>query len=133
MRGLRFAARAAARRRHGPATLGGLMDRAGTEDYATLWYGEYRPASGTLTYSSAGNPPPALHTQNGVVLLAEANAPSLGTGMTHSAATGSTVVLPPGAVLIAYSDGLIERRGTAFDKHPRRHQGAEPGGAAAVG
>ena len=119
MRGLRFAARAAARRRPGPAALlaklDSLMDGVETENYATLWYGEYRPSDGSLTYASAGHPPPALHTRDGAVLLAEADAPALGTGLAHAAAADHTVVLPPGAVLVAYSDGLIERRGADFD------------------
>jgi serine phosphatase RsbU (regulator of sigma subunit) len=119
MRRLRSAARASALEQPGPASvlarLDDVTERAGDEQYATLWYGEYRPSTGTLTYASAGHPPPALHTHGGVLLLAEADAPALGTGMAHAVATQHTQVLPPGAVLVAYSDGLIERRGTDFD------------------
>lgn len=35
--------------------------------------------------------------------------------MAHVAAAENTAILPPGAVLVACSDGLIERRGTDFD------------------
>jgi serine phosphatase RsbU (regulator of sigma subunit) len=119
MRRLRSAARAHARHRSGPAAvlarLDIVMEDAGPEEFATLWYGEYQPSTGTLTYASAGHPPPALHAHAGVMLLAEADAPSLGTGLAHAAADDHTLVMPPGAVLVAYSDGLIERRGTDFD------------------
>lgn len=119
MRRLRSTARAYALQGHGPAALlarlDAFMERAGEDEYATFWYGEYRPSTGSLTYACAGHPPPALHVLDGVLLLAEADAPSLGTGLAHVAAAEHTMVLPPGAVLVAYSDGLIERRGTDFD------------------
>lgn len=121
MRELRAAARQAAQKSPGPAQVLALLDRMmdsrGDEDaFATLWYGEYRPASGELTYASAGHPPPAVHAQDAVVLLAEADAPSLGTGLAHALAVERTVLLPDGAVLVAYSDGLIERRGADLDR-----------------
>ena len=123
MQRLRTAARAAVVRESSPAAvlaaLDTFMDGLGDEEYATLWYGEYAPSTGLLTYASAGHPPPALHTHGGVTVLAEADAPSLGTGMAHAAAAEHVVVLPPGSVLIAYSDGLIERRGTDFDAQLR--------------
>ena len=119
MRRLRAAARTIALEGLGPApvlaALDELLERTGDEQYATLWYGEYRPSTGTLSYASAGHPPPALRSQDGVLLLAEADAPSLGTGLAHAAAAEHVQVLPPGAVLVAYSDGLIERRGADFD------------------
>ncbi len=46
----------------------------------------------------------------------EADAPSLGTGLAHALAAEQIVHLPPGAVLVAYSDGLIERRGADLDQ-----------------
>ena len=47
--------------------------------------------------------------------MAEAGAPSLGPGLGY-AGPEQTAVLPSGAVLVAYSDGLIERRGTDLDQ-----------------
>ena len=119
MRRLRAEARACARQQSGPAAvlarLDDFLDRAGADEFATVWYGEYRSSSGTLTYASAGHPPPALYVDRSVRLLAEADAPLLGTGVAHANAVDRTVSLPPGAILIAYSDGLIERRGTDID------------------
>jgi hypothetical protein len=106
--------------RLGPASvlarLDRFMERGGEEAFATLWYGEYRPSIGTLTYASAGHPPPAVHTHSGVTLLAEADAPSLGIGLAHTLAIERVAHLPPGAVLVAYNDGLIERRGADLDR-----------------
>lgn len=119
MRRLRATARAYAREGHGPVSvlvrLDAFIERTGAEEFATLWFGEYRPSTGTLTYASAGHPPPLLHVHDGVLLLAESDAPPLGTGLAHATAAEHVDVLPPGAVLVAYSDGLIERRGTDFD------------------
>ncbi len=119
MRQLRAAARGYASKRLGPASmlaqLDQFMEREGDEAFATLWYGEYHPSTGALTYASAGHPPPAVHVHKGVVLLPEADAPSLGTGLAHALAAERIVHLPPGAVLVAYSDGLVERRGADLD------------------
>jgi serine phosphatase RsbU (regulator of sigma subunit) len=120
MRELRAAARVYALERRGPtsvlAKLDEFMERGDEEGFATLWYGEYRSGTGTLTYASAGHPPPAVHTHAGVVLLAEADAPSLGSGLGHDLALERTLTLPPGAIVVAYSDGLFERRGTDLDR-----------------
>ena len=83
------------------------------ETLATLWYGEYRPSTGELTYVSAGHPPPVLTVHGDPArLLAEASAPPLGVGLAHRHAANDTETLPPGSVLVAYSDGLVERRRT---------------------
>lgn len=97
------------------ARLDTIMQALGPEDLATLWCGLYRPGSGELTYSSAGHPPPMLLEQ-GVPArpLALSDAPPLGTGFVRQVAEHMTV-LAPGSVLVAYSDGLIERQRTHFD------------------
>lgn len=119
MRQLRAAARSCTLQQLGPVSLlAGLdrfMERSDEDAFATLWYGEYNPGTGALTYASAGHPPPGLHVHDGVMLLAEADAPPLGTGFVHGLASERTANLPPGAVLVAYSDGLVERRGANFD------------------
>ena len=117
---LREAARREAQAGQGPAAvlsaLDAFMEDADPEGLATLWYGEYRPSSGTLAYGSAGHPPPALHVHGqGVRLLQPADSPPLGTGVAHVHAAAHEEQLPPGAVLVAYSDGLVERRGRDLD------------------
>lgn len=119
MRRLRSTARSYALDLRGPASVLGrldaLLEEGDTEEFATLWYGEYRPSTGELTYAAAGHPPPALYVHGGVRVLAEADAPALGTGLAHTSPTEHVATLPSGAVLVAYSDGLIERRGADFD------------------
>ena len=112
---LRDAVRESALRLRGPvavvAALDAYWESLEIETLATLWYGEYRPSTGELTYVSAGHPPPVLTVHGDPArLLAEASAPPLGVGLAHQHAANDTETLPPGAVLVAYSDGLIERR-----------------------
>lgn len=115
MRALRATARSYAMQDLGPASLlarlDAFMDRQGPEEMATLWYGEYDPATGLLVHASAGHPPPVVTVDGAApVLLGVTDAPPLGTGLAHTAAREHRAVLPVGAVLVAYTDGLIERR-----------------------
>jgi serine phosphatase RsbU (regulator of sigma subunit) len=119
MRQLRAAARAYAIQEPGPASVVSRLDRfcgrLAPEAIATLWYGEYRPSTGVLTYASAGHPPPVLTCHGDPTrLLREASTPPLGAGAADVTAEEHQEVLPVGAVLVAYSDGLVERRGADF-------------------
>lgn len=114
MQQLRAGARAYATEQSGPASVIARLDRLcgrlDAESIATLWYGEYQPSSGTLTYTSAGHPPPVLAVFGDPTrLLEEATSPPLGVGAADDLAVEHSVVLPPGAVVVAYSDGLVER------------------------
>lgn len=69
---------------------------------------------GEVTYATAGHPPPLLVNPTGsVMLLDAANAPMLGISTTRHVA--ATVPFPPGARLVMYTDGLVERRDRSFD------------------
>ncbi len=105
---------------HGPASVISCLDllcaRLDAESLATLWYGEYQPSTGTLTYASAGHPPPVLIWHEGPTrLLNVADAPRLGVGVAGEHVVEYHDKLVPGAVLVAYSDGLVERRGTDLE------------------
>jgi serine phosphatase RsbU (regulator of sigma subunit) len=72
-----------------------------------------------LTYMSAGHPPPLVSMPDGsVVVLSEGRQPPI--GMVRDAARAPVVSFPVGASLIAYTDGLIERRGEDIDVGVRR-------------
>ena len=111
---LRAAARAYAIEEQGPASVIGRLDRFCTrldpESLATLWYGEYQPSTGVLSYAGAGHPPPVLTSHGGPVrLLSSSDAPPLGVGTVENDVTVHTEELAIGAVLVAYTDGLVER------------------------
>src|SRR5947209_14827917 len=111
---LRAVTRAYAIEQPGPgsviARLDMFGDRLDPEAIATIWYGEYRPSTGTLTYANAGHPPPLLAAHHAPTLLLQpTTTPPLGVGVATDLVEEHEQVLPPGAVLIAYSDGLVER------------------------
>ena len=87
---------------------------------ATLLYGRLeRPvrADGPwrLTYASAGHPPPMLCRPDGTVTVLEvANDVLLGVSEAPGR-TSVSVEVPPGSTLVAFTDGLIERRGEDID------------------
>ncbi len=68
----------------------------------------------TLTYAAAGHPPPLLRGPEGTTaMLDQGRQPILGISVEGSAA--AEVPFPPGAVLVAFTDGLIEVRGVPID------------------
>ncbi|OII67312.1 PP2C family protein-serine/threonine phosphatase [Streptomyces sp. CC77] len=70
----------------------------------------------TLTYSSAGHPPPALCRPDGTVtFLDQATDPPLGARPEHSARVQARTPFEEGSVLVLYTDGLVERRREDID------------------
>lgn len=73
------------------------------------------PESRTLRYSIAGHPPPMLRTPDGVVhTLDGAGSLPLATGFSATRVTAS-VEIPPGSLVVLYTDGLVERRESSID------------------
>jgi Stage II sporulation protein E (SpoIIE)/GAF domain len=82
--------------------------------YATMLVAVIDRAAGTVRYAAAGHPPPLLrHPHGRVERLAGGRHGVLGVE-TDDRGVGE-VAFPPGATLIAYTDGLIERRGIDFE------------------
>jgi sigma-B regulation protein RsbU (phosphoserine phosphatase) len=75
--------------------------------YATMFLGCYDPQSRTLKYCNAGHLPPILLRATGEVLTLDINGTVVGLfdGVTYEE---SAVVLHPGDIFIAYSDGVTE-------------------------
>ncbi|MEU6975120.1 MULTISPECIES: SpoIIE family protein phosphatase [unclassified Streptomyces] len=70
----------------------------------------------TITYSSAGHPPPALLDPDGTVtFLDQATDPPLGARPEHVPRPESSRAFTEGATLVLYTDGLIERRTEDID------------------
>jgi GAF domain-containing protein/anti-sigma regulatory factor (Ser/Thr protein kinase) len=111
---LRSAVAAYATEGHGPAALlertCGLLARLGTESLATCCVVVLDPEDGVAEVALAGHPAPLLRLPDGTVrvLWAPANVPL---GLPEPAAYRSREhMLPPGSVLLLYSDGLLDPR-----------------------
>ena len=103
----------------GPAELLDMADRFvrlnGVTDFATACCAFVDPHSGSVSYASAGHPPMLLVQPDGRSRWLEgALSPPLGVSSPGLRRDGSAL-LEPGAVLLAYSDGLVERRGRSID------------------
>ncbi|WP_329624890.1 SpoIIE family protein phosphatase [Streptomyces sp. NBC_01255] len=80
----------------------------------TFLYLVVDPASGHCHITRAGHPPPAAVTPDGTVRLLDVPpGVPLGVGGTRFTTTGLT--LPPGSLLVLYTDGLIEARDSDID------------------
>lgn len=80
-------------------------------DFATVMCLIVDTELGTLTYSLAGHPPPIVVDGDGrSVLLDEALSVPLCVGPGGPRPVAS-IALEPGALVVAYTDGLVERRG----------------------
>ena len=81
---------------------------------ATLLILTIDPAAGLITYVSAGHPAPLLVRPDGTaVTLADGRRPLLGAGTGHC--PSGVVPILRGSVLIAFTDGLVERRDQSSD------------------
>ena len=75
------------------------------------------PEAGTVTYGCAGHPPPILVTAGGGYhLLDQARSLPLAMLPADWRRSQATATLPPGATLMLYADGLVERRNQPLDK-----------------
>ncbi len=93
---------------------------------ATINFAVLDPVASTVTYASAGHPPPLLLRADGTTeLLTEGRRPLL--AATPSSANrldggrapgprSASTRISPGDMLVLYTDGLIERRGLTLDQ-----------------
>jgi serine phosphatase RsbU (regulator of sigma subunit) len=107
----------------GPAAAVTAVENActvlGLDATGTLVHAHLSPAGGGawhLSWTNAGHPPPLLLErpggQPGRLALAD---PLLWPGLTGSPRTSQQLLLPPGATLLLYTDGLVERRDGDID------------------
>ncbi|MFB9236137.1 PP2C family protein-serine/threonine phosphatase [Plantactinospora siamensis] len=93
----------------------------------TALYAMISPDRTELRVSLAGHPRPVLVAPDGPKILLPAPIdPPLGTGPRQPRRRSATAALPPGAVLVSYTDGLVERRGEVFDVGVARLTAAVP-------
>lgn len=110
---LRSVARAYAVEGHGPvdvvARLNLYHQALRADDMTTLVYAVIEPDLGRLRLVNAGHPPPVVSVPGGTPRLLEGACPAL--GIAEICNPPEIVVdFPPGATLVLYTDGLVERR-----------------------
>lgn len=82
---------------------------------ATFLYVVCDPATGHCTVTRAGHPPPALVLPDGTVRLLD-TPPGVPLGVGGIDFTPTEISVPPGSLLVLYTDGLIEARGRDLDE-----------------
>jgi anti-sigma regulatory factor (Ser/Thr protein kinase) len=120
---LRSALGAAALASNDPAAVLDLLDRyARTLDdaaFATVAYAIIDTATSSVSYACAGHPYPLIVGPEGTVTwLRDGRRPPLAVrsfALRQDAPTGGAA-LPPGSLLLLYTDGLIERRSEPLDE-----------------
>jgi serine phosphatase RsbU (regulator of sigma subunit) len=85
-----------------------LVDRELDDDFATCWLGAYDPESRRLRVANAGHMPAVLYRDGRCEFVAAHTRPPLGSGI--DGADEVELHLEPGDVLVAFTDGLVERR-----------------------
>ncbi|MGS2616623.1 PP2C family protein-serine/threonine phosphatase [Micromonospora sp. LZ34] len=103
-----------------PAEALSLLDRKVAHFEAgsltTALYAMISPDRSTVHLSTAGHLLPVLAAPGAPATLVTAHVdPPLGTGRRPPPRRQTTMQLPPGAVLVCYTDGLVERRGELID------------------
>jgi len=117
---LRSAGQAVLLRASGPAQaltdLDTFAGRIPAAACTTVFCAIIDPAAATVTYSSAGHPPPILVTRGGDrFLLDQAQSLPLAVLPAPAERKQATAALPAGATLMLYTDGLAERRGIPLE------------------
>jgi serine/threonine-protein kinase RsbW len=84
------------------------------EEFVTVQLAVLDPASGTLELVSAGHPPPVVVDADHAKFVDVDAARALGVSAAPLAARPLRFALDPGAALVLYTDGLVERRGAAL-------------------
>jgi serine phosphatase RsbU (regulator of sigma subunit) len=85
-----------------------------TGHFATVLCGLLDNATRTVTFANAGHPNPVLVVDGRAELLTTLTGPPI--GVRHDRYPTVCIPIAEGATLIAYTDGLVERRGESIDK-----------------
>ncbi|SFW87437.1 SpoIIE family protein phosphatase [Amycolatopsis australiensis] len=116
---LRSACRALLLEANSPAhtltTLDRFADRLPGALCTTVFCGVLDPATGALTYSSAGHPPATLVHRDGTAEFLDAGGSVPLAVRVATERPEATAVVPVGSLLMLYTDGLVERRREALD------------------
>ncbi len=127
MASLHFAGRAYALEGHPPQVildqLARTLDVAQDGHFATVLCGLVDVAAHTVTLANAGHLPPLIRTGGQATPVTMKPGPPIGI-QDSSPYEPSTMTVPAHGVLVAYTDGLVERRGETLDAGIERLQDA---------
>ncbi|MEA2187780.1 MAG: phosphoserine phosphatase RsbU/P [Solirubrobacteraceae bacterium] len=91
------------------AISGRSLDGRLSDDFATVIAAIHDPVEGTLTYASAGHPPPLVLGPSAHKAVTASSAPPIGVGF-PTGQRQTVLPMPEGATVAVYSDGLLEAR-----------------------
>ncbi|MEV7521979.1 SpoIIE family protein phosphatase [Streptomyces sp. NPDC091371] len=104
-------------------SLDAVVADLGEDEMATCVYAVHDPATGSCVIARAGHPPPAVVAADGTITFLDGPPGTpLGTGPGPGSGPGTgefpteQVLLPPGTLLVLYTDGLIEARDRDLDQ-----------------
>ncbi|MFD5427687.1 SpoIIE family protein phosphatase [Streptomyces sp. NPDC127084] len=124
---LRTAVRTLARHGFPPDRILSSLDAAvaelGEHEMATCVYAVHDPVAGSCEIARAGHPPPAVVDPLGAVTFLD-GPPGVPLGTCAPGFQTERVALPPGSLLVLYTDGLIETRDRDLDQGMRELAGA---------
>jgi serine phosphatase RsbU (regulator of sigma subunit) len=99
------------------------LDREG--HYATVLVGVIDVGAGTITLANAGHPDPLLINGGSATFATAARGLPVGIDDTATYDT-TTIKVAPGTTMLAFTDGLIERRGEVIDVGLERLRNSVP-------
>jgi anti-sigma regulatory factor (Ser/Thr protein kinase) len=84
---------------------------------ATVAFGLIDPVRGSMNYVTAGHPPPLLVDPDGTAAFLDgAVSWPLGVDLDAARVPSAEIDVPPGALLVFYTDGLVERRDEPMER-----------------
>ena len=83
-------------------------------DFVTMLCGNIDPAERTICFASAGHPAPLLISPEGARFLHIAPGPPIGF-LDEAVFAIKRTTIPPGSVVVLFTDGLYERRGESIE------------------
>ncbi len=101
------------------AIAGRSLDGRLSDDFATVIAAIHDPVKGTLTYASAGHPPPIVVGPGRHQPVTVSSAPPIGVGF-PTGQRQTVLPMPEGVSVMIYSDGLLEARIDGVPLGPER-------------
>lgn len=95
-----------------------------TSRFVSMFYGELE-LNGVFIYVNAGHPPPFHLAADGTVTHLEAGGPVLGP-LAEASYERGFVIMKPGDMLVFYTDGIVETRGSQRPREAPRETPRDP-------